>query len=503
MDKKENGARSAGSAVKLDMSFGHEGGSDFSLPDYLPEVQRLLAVYAVVLPETKFLSGNVLEIGGTLSYDVVYSDVDGKLATASLVSDYSADTALPVQCDNIGELFVSTEAENSTCRVTSARTLNIKTRMRTRVSADEPVMTDGALAQRGGRRANEEEEASVERLTHPILSAVRGRGMTTGNVTGEISASPGDKVMMCSASLCVNDAISGDGAVSVSGEVFVSCIFDTNGTLCTKNARYPFESSVPVSVAEPSCEARAWGRAASVSVSPGEAGDGTFGVSVEYDIEAECVCKVDMSVCSDVYSTGYECEGEMRECEIVSPVLLGSSRVVLYSDSEGAFDGKGEVISVIPVSSSLQLATLPSGAQINGTVRVKVLLAGDEVAAHEMDVPLKYMLERELEGDFQSFINCFVLSASAKVVQGKISVTLEAYLSWSISEKKKVRYVSSVSLGDEKAPLSALSVRVYYPQSDEPIWSICKKYRADLARITRANPGLDELVPKGTPVIIY
>ena len=502
MDNKEIGAFGSGSAVKLDTSFGHEGGGDFSLPDYLPEIQRLLAVRVSVLPETKFLSGNVLEAGGTLSYDVIYSDVDGKMASASLVTDYSADTALSQNIENVGELFITTEAENSTCRVTSPRGLNIKTRMRTRVCADEPVITDAAFARRDGKRASDAESLSVERLTYPATSASRSRAMTTGNITGEISAKENDRVMTCRAALSVNDAAAADGAVRVSGEVYLCCIFDGENGLSVKNAKYPFDATVPVSGCEPSCNARAWGRAASVSVTPAEAGGGAFSVNVEYDIEAECICKVEMNVCSDVYSTEYECSGEMRECELVSPSLFGMAKAGIGAVCDLPSEDKGELIDVVPIMSSVQFVSTPEGSSISGSVKIKALFAGDEVSACEFDIPVKYMLDKPIDPEVQSFINCSVLSLSGKVSSGKLDVTGEVSLSWNVSCKKKVRYVTSVSLGEECEGVSPLTLKVYYPHSDESLWSVCKKYRADMSRVIRANPDIGDTVIKGTPIII-
>lgn len=504
MENRDNTGLGAGSAVKLDTSFGHEGGGDFSLPDYLPEIQRLLAVRTSVLPETAFLSGNVLEIGGTLSYDVIYADAEGKAVSASLITDYNADTALSQAVDNVGELFVSTEEESTLCRVTSPRGVNIKTRMKTRVCADERVVTDGALTRKDGTRAHDGDLSSVERLNSSAISVFRGRAATTGNAAGEIeSHEKNDTVAFCRSSLCVTDATCDDGTVKTSGEIMLDCTFCGSDGLYTKSARYPFEVSVNSDGCDSGCVARAWGRVASVGISKEDADSTVFSVSVEYDVEAEYLCKCECNVCFDVYSTKYECTGDIGECDLITPVSFGMAKVPLSGSAEMHAENALKIVGIIPISKTAQAVMSPDGLIISGNVKVKAVAVGDGTMCAEIDLPFKYRLGDADATDLQSFVTCCPLSLSGKVSGNTVEVSGEASLSWDVSCRKKLRYVTSVSLGDELDRSCPLSIKAYYPQSDESLWSICKKYTADIRKIKDANPDIGDVVAKGVPVIIY
>ncbi len=504
MENRDNIGLCAGSAVRLDTSFGHEGGGDFSLPDYLPEIQRLLAVRTSVLPETAFLSGNVLEIGGTLSYDVIYADAEGKTVSASLITDYSADTALSQAIDNVGELFVSTEEEGTSCRVTSPRGVNIKTRMKTRVCADEHVVTDGALTRKDGTRAHDGDVSSVERLNSSTTSVLRGHVATTGNAVGEIEARENnDTVVFCRSSLCATDATCGDGTVKTGGEITLDCTFCGSDGLYTKSARYPFEASLNSGGCDSGYVARAWGRVASVGISKEDSESTVFSVSVEYDVEAEYLCKCECDVCFDVYSTKYECTGDIGECELITPVSFGMARVPLSGSAEIHAENVREVVGIIPISKTAQTASSPDGLIISGNVKVKAIAVGDDTVCSEIDLPFKYRLGDTDAIDLQSFVTCCPFSLSGKVSGNSLEVSGEASLSWDVSHRKKLRYVTSVSLGDELDRNCPLSIKAYYPQSDESLWSICKKYTADIQKIKDANPDIGDVVAKGVPVIIY
>lgn len=496
-----NTEKGAGCALKFDTSFGHEGGGDFSLPEYLPEIQRILAVKTVVLPETKFLSGNVLEIGGTLSYDITYANTDGGISSASLITDYTADTALPCGVENVGELFVITEEESSSCRVTSPRGVGIKTRLKTRICADETVITDAALIRKDGRRIEGAEALSIERCSFPALSVVRGHVFSTGNVSGELTAKENGRIISCRAVVFVSEALASEDSVKIFGDIVLTCVFDEDGCSNKKCAKYPFEISIPVDTGGIQCKARAWGKAASVSVTPTES-QGTFSVSIEYDIEAEYMSDANINICSDVYSTEYECSGEMRECELISPAFFGMGKVSLSAFSEVTGEGIGEVYDVVPLNCSVQLSTDGEKTEISGYIKAKAILSGNEFTSSEIDIPIKYSFDKACGADIQSFISCSVLDLSGNIMSGRLEVSGEAFLSWDISSKKKICYVTLAELGDEFSNDGENSVKVYYPHEDESLWNICKKYKADTELIKRTNPDIGEYVPKGTPIII-
>ncbi|MBE6563472.1 MAG: hypothetical protein E7660_07020 [Ruminococcaceae bacterium] len=507
IDKREECR--AGSALKMDMSFGHEGGGDFSLPDYLPEIQRLLYVTPSVLPETKFLSGNVLELGGTLTYSVLYLGSDGKLSFSPLVCEYSADTALPVTVSDVGELFVDCEMENTSCRVTGPRSLNIKTRLRSRIMSDDRVCDDNTVLCGDDKNAPLDLSVSVERLCSDYDSVVRCQGMTTGSATGEMSAFDGEEPLSCEGSLCVSYCEGNSDGVLVRGDVYVKCLFmSDDGIAVCKKTKLPFEITVPVrDIALPS-SARAWGRVASVSVTPSETG-GCWTVNAEYDIEAEALCGREISLCRDAYSTEVESSCETKECEILGAVSFGSGQLSVSGD----FDLKNapEGCSVCDTESSVgqvQVINVEGKLYATGALKLKVVYGNaEEHACGEYEIPFKYELPllRSPEGaELQSRVAPSVLTSGAKIMGDKISASSELFFSFEVLEKKRARFVTAVRLGTEK-PHGAVGsgVKVYYPSSEESLWNVCKRYHASKNRILKVNGIEGDIISPGKPVIIF
>ena len=71
---------------------------DFTLPDYQPEIRRVVGVRATPAIDGKYLSGDELEADGGITYTVLYVGGDGNLAQTSQTSSYTA--AIPVKSED-------------------------------------------------------------------------------------------------------------------------------------------------------------------------------------------------------------------------------------------------------------------------------------------------------------------------------------------------------------------------------------------------------------------
>ena len=67
--------------------------TEYILPDYLGEIKKILTSSAEIRPAAKYSSDDGTESSGIVVYDVLYTDSEGKLSSASFTSDY--DLTLP------------------------------------------------------------------------------------------------------------------------------------------------------------------------------------------------------------------------------------------------------------------------------------------------------------------------------------------------------------------------------------------------------------------------
>ncbi len=480
------------SIIKFDTSFGSDAGGDFTLPDYMPEIKRLLYVSASALPEGKFLGGGTLELDGVMSYNAVYVGDDDSLNSAPLNIEYSADTALPAAVEGTDSVFVDTSIESTTCRATGPRSLNIKSRLRFRVSADDTY----APQEDGG--------GAVERLTEDVPCVVRRRGSTTESVTGTLSDPEGARPVMCDGTLAVTSATVADGGVRASGKICVRCVTKSDGGYGVTFGEIPFETTVPIESDTAFTGARAWGRIASLNVSQGA--DGEFNVTAEYDLDAEAYAINDAEICTDAYAKGFEYECACRDCEIPVMIAFGTDRVEVTGETELKNPDGARVLATAPAQIVASVTVSDGKVAVTGVVKLRVLINSDgEIYAQEIEMPLKREIAEAPDGvtgaDLQSFLVCSENVSSAKIS----GATLEGYssvtLSYSVSLRRRETLVDKVTQG-EALPEGAPTIKVYYPERDESAWSIAKKYRADRARFEKNNTFDAGIARKGKPVII-
>ena len=86
-----NNGNPKGGYVQLpicDKSISSETAADFTLPDYQPEIKRLLRVSATVLPPSRYVGDRECEITGNIDYYVLYIGSDNAIYCAPLTGDY-------------------------------------------------------------------------------------------------------------------------------------------------------------------------------------------------------------------------------------------------------------------------------------------------------------------------------------------------------------------------------------------------------------------------------
>ncbi|MBQ7714495.1 MAG: DUF3794 domain-containing protein [Clostridia bacterium] len=495
-------------AIKLETSFGHEAGGDFTLPDYMPEIKRMLYVSASPLPEGKFLNGNVLELDGTLAYNAVYAGDDGSLASAPLIAEYSADTALVSAPENADFVFVDTEIESTVCRATGPRSLNIKSRLKFKVACEEIFENDDTVLN-GEGKAVSDSSSGTERYTSEIDSYVRRRVSATAGTSGVMTLPDGAAPIMCDGTMSVSSASPDAQGVKVVGNVCVKCLYSTSdGDYASAKCNMPFDCFLPIDGDASFTDGRAWGRVASVSLTPAENSVGEYTVAAEYDLDAEVFFRTRATVCTDAYSTGYETENEYKECDIPSIIVSGDKKIDVSASAELRNQSQEAVLlDLSPAVCQSSVSAADGKIAASGSVKARALLNSDgEIFSQEIEIPYKTDLADLPTGvspqDIQYRINCTATDLTASVAGGVLSFGATVSLTYSVCRRQRVKLVTAVKLGDKIEGDASPCVKVYYPAQDETVWSICRRYRADRTRLLKNNSFEDGVAQRGKPVII-
>ena len=497
-------------AVSCLHTLTHDCAEDFTLPDYMPEIRRVISVEASPLPESRFLTGAAMEFSGTLIYSVLYIGDTGELYSAPLSSEYSASVALgDSSVTDAAAVGIDTRLDSVSCRASGPRKLSLKSRLKTGITAYHAVpLAENLKDSATGRTIPE--EFPVERLIRTAADAQILRGEITATAAGTLHLSPDTKVIACRGAIRPEAVRSARDCVSVTGDAVLHmlCLGGEGNLFCT-TAKSPLSESIPVSGAADGDPCRAWGRSAAVTVNTSDPANLAW--EIEYDMEAECVRPGESAYTADAYAVACASSAETAEHDSLRLIKCGVGALSCSGESgRQSKAAAGESVIRTDASASVERVEMGDGKKLilHGNCACRVLLSADgDVIAEEFTVPFRYETEAAARGESPDLLwrcTAEAVDATARTEGDKIAVNVDLALSVSVLSREKIRCVSGVSV-DRSAAVAAEDgvVRICYPDAGEPIWEVGKRYRADLGALCRRN-GLAEPTSlcTGEPILV-
>ncbi len=443
---------------------------DVSIPDYIPEVRRIVGVRASSAADGKYLAGDALEIDGNVTYTVLYVGGNGELSQLSQTTPYTG--RIPVSEDVPSHTITAwTSPEQVSCRVTGPRKVTLSSRVR--LGAMAQGETDVSM------KIPEKSEVRKKTAACSTAALIEVRG--SGEAGGEIREKAGTKLIMASAELALSDVRLGSpaGRMTVKGDVYLTALCMTpDGDVIVSRSRAPVEESVPMpEEADPSADrAAGFGSVVLIEIDAGE--DGVMQWRTEYDIDCAVMKIRESEITSDAYIVGWEDEMTTESAESCIPAGCVNGRITV-SGSAPLRPGMTPLFAWGAVSG--ERCVLRDGKMIvEGNVKLECVSAVDgETVTEEVQIPLKY------ECDALSNVSCDTLAAKVKAAVTEVTVrpdgdtmhlTAEAAVSAAALGKNSTSYVSAVT---GKSPVNGRKnfLRVYIPDPGETSWDIEKHFR--------------------------
>ncbi|MBQ2724850.1 MAG: DUF3794 domain-containing protein [Clostridia bacterium] len=444
---------------------------DVSLPDYVPEVRRIVGVRANPTVDGRYMTGDSLETDGCVTYTVLYTDGDGKLTQFSQTTPYTG--RIPVQEDvQPGAMVVSASAEQIGCRVTAPRRLTLSCRVKLNAMAqqekDISLKTDG--------------KAPVRRKDGICTAASLTEIRVSGEASGEIREKEGTEIIMASAEMAAGDVRIGSpaGRITVKGDVYLTVLSrNPDGGTVISRSRAPVEEILPLpDTADPkTSRAAAFGNVVLIEVDAGE--DGTMRWRTEYDIDCGIMKTVRTEIAEDAYLIGCTDELTRENMDCCTPAGCVNGRLTV-SGSARLRPGMGFVCGWGTVSG--ERCSVKDGKMIvEGTVKLECVTAGGgETMTDEVQIPLKYECDAAPgaeDGDsLTAKVKTAVTDVSARPDGENLHLTAELAIAAAALGRKSVSCVTAVREG-APIPEKKNVLRVYIPDRDETPWDVEKRFR--------------------------
>ncbi len=468
---------------------------EFVLPDYLPEIRKIIRIDSKSIPSGKFIGSQKAEFAGIVAYTIIYTDAEGELCSTSLSSDYEFFCNLPAESEGDFSIVADTSVDNTACRLFGPRKLSLRSTLKSRVH----IYAKSKISELDG------ETEDLEKLEKKLYSSVTkcassGDFSLFDSVNIEKANPDAIKTNYIEAELLVREAKVGASNVTCRGEVLLKCNYRIDGGESTTLFRkIPFEQSIYVEGALEGDSVIAYGRCNSATVSVAE--NGEEGVSLNFDviaeIDAECVRNEEIKVVCDLYSTQYNAYPTYKDVSFRESLGAGFGNYTIDATRSKTEEELG-VNSIIDAKGTAEVKDIlqkDGRVYVLGECKVEMLTAqyGEEKSEYgTSSISIPFKIETDLRVPNSDNVNydlhIEVVSARGRLDDSTISADAEAFVAIRAEKSYSQRLIDSLKLDTaEKIEKPQSEIRVIYPEGKDSLFSIAKKYGVSYEELAKIN----------------
>lgn len=488
--------------TERDIRLTHDCVGEFTVPDYLPEIEKLLSAECAVAPDGIYLkhggsAGITAEQSGEVSFGVIWQGGESESPTGAVFRcDYDNTAALGAfPAESTPRCRAVTSVESVFCRVTGPRKLSLRARLSSRiVAAAETDLTP----------PSECASDSVETLTEEITSAVSVLG-SSRDLYASVDIAAHGAPLYCRGGVRVDSCSpSSPSECRLTGEILLTCFFAADGAVLSESASVPFDETVAIDLPsdmtfDSAAFCRGFGTVTSVSLREGE----TSAVAdVTYDLFAEVLFSSAGDAVRDAYSTSAPSSAEYRELDYSAVLACASSPLSVNERTAISRAGRVELVTGNAAVESVRAekGKLRLSGSLTGTALIKTDGERENVpytVPWSCELPLAKDAAACENPDYVADVS--VLSVSGRA-DGELSVSAELFVSVTATAPKRVSVLGALSVNaSQSAPDHA--IHVCYPTVGEGVWEIAKRFRVPVAEVATSENTDENGAPKRVVVI--
>lgn len=486
---------------------------DFILPDYLPDVKKVISVFPLCSIKGRFMGSGTLEYEGEVSYRILYVADDHSIKSALFTTGFDEKLGGEDFSEECVEL-IRPLCKNLSARLLNPRKLNIRSTNGAEIEVYKrrcflPVLY-------GARTLDDEQalETLVEEVKGSDVLSLRENGLTLSeDISFEAAMPTAEELIFSKAALTVQECRVLEGEAQIRGVAEIFCLLSAG-----KNGEGREEwilLSRPLSFSQTlkneglheggKCFARLLPEGMEFRLREDEFGQKrVVEMDVTYLCDLEVFYEKPLSLCLDAYSIEGETEKNTVEKHFFAPVsqLKGgfsvNESVTLDLPEEGGY-------SVVCTFAEPFLHVAEEGkngkAVLEGECALSLLLK-DSAGAPDVrrtTLPLRFVTDVALpEEGLEGQISAKASGIRCRLDKNQLSCDMELTFGGLLLGATSCSYVDTLRILPEKRQKTGRrgSVILYYPEKDESLFSIAKKYG-----VRRGSLSFEE--GEGAPLMIY
>ena len=479
--------------------------SDYILPDYMGDVKRLLKYSATVIPCNKFINGGEVSSVETVRFKITYLDADNILTEADFSSDVELSERLP---DGAYDACVDTRVQGVTVRLGGPRKISARAALVTDISfAQERKMPCAELSE-----GAYEKRAEIKIHTTEYLKCDEREYAEELDRFEDLEADEVD-VIKYDARIFIDAVHKTDSGVNLSGAVIAWCVLKVGDDVMRIEKNVPVEENLEIDGASESSvyipHACVTDTNINMNVSA-EDKDGNRFLSVVMNMSVECEVEhhknEEYSALTDAF---YEnCESACDYTELSYNELTGAAkeRRKVSIVSERGEENLHDIVERDAILKNFKCEALDGEVKLSADLAVALVCRGadnGDFFSVKLERPIEEKIK--LQGAAQngriraSMIPCEI---SVAFDSDKIYVDVTVALSVVCETQRKVKLLSYIEK-KESEQTCGRRIIVYYPEKDDTLWSVAKKYATDPAKIALGNSIVGEDIGNFKRILIF
>lgn len=470
--------------------------TDFTLPDYYPEISKILKCIADINILTSQCSNNGVTVGGQVILTVLYSGKDNDLNSFTHIYPFSKN----VSVDNVadGTPTVTTRVAYLNTKAVSPRkieihgslALNIEVETMENMSALQSTDCDGIYCK------------SISKNIAVLMPRITKSIFVDDDITVPQNKPPIGKILRSEATVEITESKFLGGKIVEKGEVtitFVYCPQDGRRPIKMIDSK-PFSQIIDIDIDDNEPKFEALASVEALELHPKTAMNGEVrAVSFEAKVCLAVLPFIEerISLITDAYSGKYSADVIYREKTVEEYCETVEERYVCKKAFDFGSDSLSDVFDVGCVVAFTAATDKYGNLNVRGEVTANILgVDSDTVPVffeRPMEFEYKYNVGRESD-DFRTVSKVTVSAVNYNLsASGTVDISIELCIKAVVFAVSTVNCVTDIKVDTEnhlsRDPETA--VVLYYPEN-ESVWEIAKKYKASPKYICDAN-GLDDV----------
>lgn len=480
---------------------------DYVLPDYCPEIFKVLSCRIYPSAQKRTYSGTKLSYELTALVRVVYVSESGGISAVDQTLRYDKSAELGY-APKSPVVYIEPTVETKSCRVVNKRRIDIRgvIAVKVRVLADEPRQAITAVS--GGGL-----QLKKELVTFPSRRLFITKQVTVIDEVDIIDTKPPIGVVLRT-DAAVNSADKKilSGKLLTKGEAGVTVIYipEGGGEIERISFDLPFSQVSDVEGLDERFDVFVEAAVSSCTIRPAAKSE---------PARLECELMVDISclalrfesadLAEDVFSTEFETLSETTDCAIEcipSPINEAHRQKGTLTYSEGEI--RSVICAAAESSCPMSVVKKSSGKSFAvGKISVTVFAKNEsgKPICLESDIPFEHELDNDVCDCGGSNIRATVGAVTYNLLSSNaIEIAADIKIRGYVCEAKTRSFISEIRL-DESRPIQRdrdCSLKLYYAETGEQLWEIAKRCRASLNAVIEENEIDGDAVENGCMLLI-